>query len=106
MPIGQCAHWPVCPLQRCGAQEYISDLARNSIKFLVFAYHLDVIRALEEHLVRLRTGYMTILGETPAQERANNVRMFQERDDVQCVALLLPFVHFLLPKNAVFGTRH
>lgn len=72
-------------MRACLPQEYISDLVRNNIKFLVFAYHLDVIRALEEHLARLQVGYMTILGETPAQERAHNVRMFQCKEDIRYV---------------------
>ena len=64
-------------------QEYVSDLLRMGVKFLLFGYHMDCIRALEEHIARQNVGFVHILGETPGHERALNVRRFQEDPNIR-----------------------
>jgi hypothetical protein len=37
-------------------REYVHGLCQAGEKFLVFAYHLDVIRAIESELAKLKVG--------------------------------------------------
>jgi SWI/SNF-related matrix-associated actin-dependent regulator 1 of chromatin subfamily A len=59
----------------------------ESLKFLVFAHHRDVLDAIEGHLQRRRVGRIRIDGRTRAADRADLVDLFQSDDTVRVAVL-------------------
>jgi SWI/SNF-related matrix-associated actin-dependent regulator 1 of chromatin subfamily A len=59
----------------------------NEEKFLVFAHHKKVMDGIEKELIRNKTGYIRIDGETPNQSREELANQFRTEDKCQ-VALL------------------
>eukprot|EP00020_Sapocribrum_chincoteaguense_P001106 CAMPEP_0170737938 /NCGR_PEP_ID=MMETSP0437-20130122/4389_1 /TAXON_ID=0 /ORGANISM="Sexangularia sp." /LENGTH=977 /DNA_ID=CAMNT_0011076349 /DNA_START=12 /DNA_END=2945 /DNA_ORIENTATION=+ len=59
----------------------------ESLKFLVFAHHRDVLDAIEGHLQRRRVGRIRIDGRTRAADRADLVDLFQTDDSVRVAVL-------------------
>jgi SWI/SNF-related matrix-associated actin-dependent regulator 1 of chromatin subfamily A len=68
----------------CG---YVKELCESGEKFIVFANHLAMIRALQSTVEKKEVGYMLIVGETPAEERREGVHRFQN-DELCKVAIL------------------
>jgi SNF2 family DNA or RNA helicase len=65
-----------------GVIEYIDDLIESNTKFLVFAHHLSVLDALDEHLAPRQANksekfdYIRIDGQTKAETRHEYVKKF------------------------------
>ncbi|EDQ88437.1 uncharacterized protein MONBRDRAFT_26139 [Monosiga brevicollis MX1] len=68
-------------------REYIRGLCQTGDKFLVFAYHLDVLDAVHVEVVAAKLDYIMIRGDTPVSERQAGVRKFQGNDSCR-VAIL------------------
>lgn len=60
-----------------GVADYVDFLCKSGEKFLVFAYHKTMFKALETAVVKAKAGYIMITGETPGTERAGLVNRFQ-----------------------------
>eukprot|EP00879_Flechtneria_rotunda_P033580 GHRR01037205.1.p1 GENE.GHRR01037205.1~~GHRR01037205.1.p1 ORF type:complete len:626 (+),score=250.64 GHRR01037205.1:205-2082(+) len=75
-------------------KEMLSDCSDPDDKFLVFAYHTELMDAIERGVNSLKQkkeykslNYMRIDGQTKAEQRKANVDMFQEQEDCR-VAIL------------------
>ena len=60
------------------ACEYVVELCNSGAKFLVFAFHLDVLKALHAAMLKEKVDCIMILGETPPAERSDKVKRFQK----------------------------
>eukprot|EP00056_Hartaetosiga_gracilis_P007950 m.114128 g.114128 ORF g.114128 m.114128 type:complete len:1223 (-) comp12812_c0_seq1:69-3737(-) len=69
------------------AQQYVKGLCEAGGKFIVFAYHVEMLHALEACVASTKTKYMKIFGDTPTHERHTNVKMFQS--DATCKVAIL-----------------
>ncbi|EGD72110.1 hypothetical protein PTSG_11548 [Salpingoeca rosetta] len=58
-------------------------------KFLVFAYHLNMLKALEEAVASQGVEYIMIVGETPVHERHDMVKKFQASNRCRVAILSL-----------------
>ena len=48
-------------------RQYIADILDNSDKkFLVFAHHIDVMKAIEQEVIKKRVKYIRIAGDVPS----------------------------------------
>ncbi len=72
-----------------GIKEYLSDLAQNDIKFLVFAHHTEVLDAIEEQVKKLDLRYIRIDGKVDMNKRHERVKSFQEDESVKIGILSL-----------------
>jgi SNF2 family DNA or RNA helicase len=73
-----------------GVLTYLNDfleIMKHDVKFLVFAHHLVVQRAIAEMLVKANVGFVHIYSEVPAAKRQEYVKQFQEQPKTR-VALL------------------
>ncbi|XP_054545866.1 DNA annealing helicase and endonuclease ZRANB3-like, partial [Talpa occidentalis] len=62
-------------------------LQNDSLKFLVFAHHLNMLQACTEAVIENKTRYIRIDGSVPSSERINLVNQFQKDPDTR-VAIL------------------
>ncbi|XP_060588845.1 DNA annealing helicase and endonuclease ZRANB3-like [Ruditapes philippinarum] len=70
------------------AKEYIEMLCENrKLKFLVFAYHHDMMNGLSESLHDKNIKFIRIDGETPPSERPHLVHQFQSDPDIRVAVL-------------------
>ncbi len=70
-----------------GVVNFVGTLLANEIKFIVFAQHLAVMDAIEEHVKKEKTRYIRIDGSVPLAKRHDLVQDFQENPD--CMAAIL-----------------
>ena len=70
-----------------GVKEYISDIIDAKEKFIVFAYHYEMLNSLEELCKNKKIDYMRIDGNTKQDKRYENVKYFQTDENCQ-VAIL------------------
>ena len=70
-----------------GVKEYISDIIDAKEKFIVFAYHREMLDSLEELCKEKRVDYMRIDGSTKQETRYQYVKYFQLNKSCQ-VAIL------------------
>lgn len=56
--------------------EWLETLVESETPFILFAYHTDVIKQIAEHYKEFKPAVIT--GETPAKERFNEVKRFQD----------------------------
>ncbi|CAB4028200.1 Hypothetical predicted protein, partial [Paramuricea clavata] len=69
-------------------RQYIADILDNSDKkFLVFAHHVDVMKAIEQEVVKRRVKYIRIAGDVRSVLRGSLVHQFQT-DSSTRVAIL------------------
>ena len=58
---------PVLSLKISAVRQYIADMLDNSDKkFLVFAHHLDVMKAIELEVMKKKVKYIRIAGDVPS----------------------------------------
>ncbi|XP_060077522.1 DNA annealing helicase and endonuclease ZRANB3-like [Ylistrum balloti] len=70
------------------AREYIEMLCDNeNLKFLVFAYHRNMMNGLQQSLYNKKIKFIRIDGETPTSERQMYVQQFQSDPETK-VAIL------------------
>ncbi|XP_037379178.2 DNA annealing helicase and endonuclease ZRANB3 isoform X2 [Talpa occidentalis] len=76
-------------IAKAGAvKDYIKMMLQNdSLKFLVFAHHLNMLQACTEAVIENKTRYIRIDGSVPSSERINLVNQFQKDPDTR-VAIL------------------
>ncbi|KAG8508887.1 DNA annealing helicase and endonuclease ZRANB3, partial [Galemys pyrenaicus] len=77
---------------KCGeagaVKDYIKMMLQNdSLKFLVFAHHLNMLQACTEAVIENKTRYIRIDGSVPSSERIHLVNQFQKDPDTR-VAIL------------------
>jgi SWI/SNF-related matrix-associated actin-dependent regulator 1 of chromatin subfamily A len=70
-----------------GVCDFIDTLLDNNAKFLVFAHHMDMLDALENHLKKAKCGYIRIDGKVPAERRHQHVQSFQTDLSIRCAVL-------------------
>ena len=70
-----------------GVKEYISDIIDAKEKFIVFAYHHDMLNSLEELCKKKNVEYIRIDGNTKQETRYLYVNYFQQNPKCQ-VAIL------------------
>ena len=58
------------------ALEWLDDLVASETPFILFAYHTEVIDQIREHFKDFKPAVIT--GATPAKERFNEVKRFQD----------------------------
>ena len=68
---------------------YIQGMCESGEKFIVFANHLEMIRSIQATVEKAKLQYMLIVGETPAEERREGVRRFQNDDKCRVAVLSL-----------------
>ena len=56
-----------------GCLEFIDTLLEAGVKFLLFAHHLSVLDAFEEHIKKKDTDYIRIDGKVPSEKRHQRV---------------------------------
>lgn len=76
-----------CQAKINAVKDYVECAVLAGSRFLLFAHHLAMLDALEEHLERLKVCHIRIDGQTPQARRPTLVSKFQEDDAVK-VALL------------------
>ena len=64
-------------LQIPACVEYVKEVLKQNIKFLVFAHHIAMLDAVERELIASKTGYMRIDGSVGAAQRQQHVSTFQ-----------------------------
>jgi len=52
-----------------GVVDYVGGLCRAGEKFIIFAYHLNVLEEIRSVVVKEKLDYMFIAGATPLAER-------------------------------------
>ena len=63
-------------MQAGAIQQYIGDLLNSmSNKFIVFFFHLDVMRAIQEAVAKAKVKYIRIAGDTPSNIRAVSIEI-------------------------------
>eukprot|EP01017_Pseudomicrothorax_dubius_P047367 TRINITY_DN8504_c0_g1_i3.p1 TRINITY_DN8504_c0_g1~~TRINITY_DN8504_c0_g1_i3.p1 ORF type:complete len:466 (+),score=102.45 TRINITY_DN8504_c0_g1_i3:116-1513(+) len=72
-----------------GVNEYIKDLIQCNIKFIVYAHHREILDKLEELVKGEEVKYIRIDGNTPQNQRYENVKRFQEDPEVKVGVLSL-----------------
>ena len=70
-----------------GVVEYVKELCEAGEKFIIFATHIAMMRAIQSCVEKEGAGYMMIMGETPALERREGVARFQ--GDEKCRVAIL-----------------
>lgn len=70
-----------------GVVNYVRTMCQGGGKFLVFAYHVEVLRAIQACVEKEAVSYIMIIGETPVFERQRYVRQFE--DDPNCRVAIL-----------------
>lgn len=63
-----------------GIVEYVSGLCKAGAKFIIFAYHLNVLEEIRSAVEKEKVEYMFIAGATPLSERRDNIARFQNSD--------------------------
>ena len=76
-----------------GVTEYVKELCSSNVKFIVFAHHKEVVRALQTCVEKEKVGYMVITGDTPADERRAGVERFQNPSFFQYKLVWISFSH-------------
>ncbi|XP_004423928.1 PREDICTED: DNA annealing helicase and endonuclease ZRANB3 isoform X1 [Ceratotherium simum simum] len=76
-------------IAKAGAvKDYIKMMLQNdSLKFLVFAHHLNMLQACTEAVIENKTRYVRIDGSVPSSERIHLVNQFQKDPETR-VAIL------------------
>ncbi|XP_012505958.1 PREDICTED: DNA annealing helicase and endonuclease ZRANB3 [Propithecus coquereli] len=76
-------------IAKAGAvKDYIKMMLQNdSLKFLVFAYHLNMLQACTEAVIEYKTRYIRIDGSVSSSERIHLVNQFQKDPNTR-VAIL------------------
>ena len=70
-----------------GVKEYISDIIDAKEKFIVFAYHYEMLNSLEELCKNKKIDYIRIDGNTKQESRYEYVKKFQQLENYK-VAIL------------------
>ena len=70
-----------------GVCEYISDLLETEEKFVIFAYHYEMLNRIETLIKDKKIDYIRIDGSTKQDKRYEYVTKFQKNEDCQ-VAIL------------------
>ena len=70
-----------------GVCEFVSDLLEIDEKFIVFAYHYEILDKLESLMKERKTGYIRIDGSTKQDKRYDYVNNFQQNKNCK-VAIL------------------
>ena len=73
-----------------GVKEYISDIIDAKEKFIVFAYHYEMLNSLEELCKNKKIDYMRIDGNTKQETRYQYVNYFQH--NVNCQVAILSII--------------
>jgi SWI/SNF-related matrix-associated actin-dependent regulator 1 of chromatin subfamily A len=73
-----------CTAKKAAVQTFVADMVARDIKFLFFAFHQEMLDAVEEVVT---VDHIRIDGATPAERRPELVRRFQEEDSVRCAIL-------------------
>ena len=67
------------------AGQFLEDFADTGKKLIVFAYHVDVQKALLQKAQELGMQPSRVLGEDSSEKRTNSITAFQENPDVRCI---------------------
>ncbi|KAJ6791629.1 SWI/SNF-related matrix-associated actin-dependent regulator of chromatin subfamily A-like protein 1 [Iris pallida] len=67
--------------------DYLGTVVEAGCKFLVFAHHQPMIKAIHEFLLKKKIGCIRIDGGTPSTSRQTLVNDFQEKDDIKAAVL-------------------
>jgi len=70
-----------------GVVEYIKELCEAGEKFICFANHIEMVKAIQSCVEKAGVDYFMIMGETPADERKAGVQRFQA--DEKCKVAIL-----------------
>ena len=70
-----------------GVKEYISDIIDAKEKFIIFAYHYEMLNSLEELCKNKKIDYIRIDGNTKQESRYEYVKKFQQLENYK-VAIL------------------
>ena len=70
-----------------GVYEYLSDLLEAQEKFIVFAYHYEMLQCIENLMKEKKVGYIRIDGNTKQEKRYDYVNEFQKNNNCR-VAIL------------------
>jgi len=73
---------------KCAAVvKWVINALAEGRSFIFFAYHQNILNAVEEAVQAQNISYMRIDGSTPAIKRQSNVAAFQESDDMRIAIL-------------------
>ncbi|OGE16306.1 hypothetical protein A2495_03520 [Candidatus Curtissbacteria bacterium RIFOXYC12_FULL_41_11] len=90
-----------------GIQNYIHDLLQNDLKLLIFAHHIDVLDGIEQEIRKMKLQYIRIDGTISPNKRYEQVKLFQENEDIKVAILSLTAagtgLNFTAASNVVFA---
>ena len=81
------AYTMTCKAKIEGVYEYISDLLETDQKFIVFAYHYEMLERIESLMKERKVEYIRIDGSTRQDIRYDYVNYFQQKESCK-VAIL------------------
>jgi len=67
--------------------DWVTDALAQGRSFIFFAYHLNVLNAVEEAVKKLNLGYIRIDGSTPSHKRTEYVETFQSDENIRIAIL-------------------
>jgi len=67
--------------------DWVVDALQKERSFIFFAYHMNVLNAVEEAVKNLNLGYIRIDGSTPSHKRTSAVECFQTDTNIRIAIL-------------------
>ena len=67
--------------------DWVTDALQKGRSFIFFAYHMNVLNAVEEAVKKLNLGYIRIDGSTPSHKRTQYVETFQSDENIRIAIL-------------------